>query len=169
MRHVRVGKDNTTITLEEELWEQLRIIAVTRNVAISQLLAEIDRTKRLQPAPSRISPSTHAQRAVRVFVCRCSFHDLLAGNGTLACDRLDRRGRYPEGCIQARRSGSRPHPERSRTIVIAAALRGILLAQSPFPLLPRRMLLASRIDVSDARPRRPEKAGGQPSDNSIYT
>jgi hypothetical protein len=36
------------------------MIAVTRNVAISQLLAEIDRTMRLQPA--RISPSTHAQR-----------------------------------------------------------------------------------------------------------
>jgi predicted DNA-binding ribbon-helix-helix protein len=28
-----VGKDNTTITLEHEFWEQLRIIAVTRNVA----------------------------------------------------------------------------------------------------------------------------------------
>jgi predicted DNA-binding ribbon-helix-helix protein len=50
MRHVRVGKDNTTITLEDEFWEQLRIIAVTRNVAISQLLAEIDCTMRLQPA-----------------------------------------------------------------------------------------------------------------------
>jgi hypothetical protein len=63
------------------------------------------------------------------------------GSDTLARDRLDRRGRYPEGCIQARRSGSRPHPERSRTIFIAAALRGILIAQSPFPLLARRMLL----------------------------
>jgi hypothetical protein len=35
-----------------------------------------------------------------------------------------RCGRYPEGCIQARRSGSRPHPGRSRTIFIAAALHG---------------------------------------------
>jgi predicted DNA-binding ribbon-helix-helix protein len=34
MRHVRVGKDNTTITLEDEFWEQLRIIAVTRNTAL---------------------------------------------------------------------------------------------------------------------------------------
>jgi predicted DNA-binding ribbon-helix-helix protein len=42
MRHVRVGKDNTTITLENEFWEQLRVIAITRNIAISQLLAEID-------------------------------------------------------------------------------------------------------------------------------
>jgi hypothetical protein len=31
-----------------------------------------------------------------------------------------RRGRYPEGCIQARRSESRPHSERSRTIFIPA-------------------------------------------------
>jgi hypothetical protein len=46
----------------------------------------------------------------------------------------------PQGCVQARRSGSRPHPERSRTIFIAAARCGILLAQSPFPLLARRML-----------------------------
>src|SRR4029077_9327146 len=61
--------------------------------------------------------------------------------GSAARDRLDCRGRYPEGCIQARRSGSRPHPERSRTIVIAAALR-ILLAQSPFPLGARQILLA---------------------------
>jgi predicted DNA-binding ribbon-helix-helix protein len=68
MRHVRVGKDNTTITLEDEFWEQLRIIAITRNVAISQLLAEIDRTMRLQPA----RPGYHRVRtlsaAVRVFV-----------------------------------------------------------------------------------------------------
>jgi hypothetical protein len=49
IRHVRVGKDNSTITLENEFWEQLRIIAVTRNVAISQLLAEIDRIMREDP------------------------------------------------------------------------------------------------------------------------
>ena len=50
MRHVRVGKDNTTITLEDEFWEQLRIIAVTRNVAISQLLSHYA----LTAGPSRI-------------------------------------------------------------------------------------------------------------------
>ena len=68
MRHVRVGKDNTTITLEDEFWEQLRIIAVTRNVAISQLLAEIDRTMRLQPARPGYSRVRTLSAAVRVFV-----------------------------------------------------------------------------------------------------
>jgi predicted DNA-binding ribbon-helix-helix protein len=68
MRHVRVGKDNTTITLEDEFWEQLRIIAITRNTAISQLLAEIDRTMRLQsPRPGRYRVRT-LSAAVRVFV-----------------------------------------------------------------------------------------------------
>ena len=68
MRHVRVGKDNTTITLEDEFWEQLRIIAVTRNVAISQLLAEIDRTMRLQPARPGYRRVRTLSAAVRVFV-----------------------------------------------------------------------------------------------------
>jgi predicted DNA-binding ribbon-helix-helix protein len=69
MRHVRVGKDNTTITLEDEFWEQLRLIATTRNTAISQLLAEIDRTGRLLAYQG---PGRHRVRtlsaAVRVFV-----------------------------------------------------------------------------------------------------
>jgi predicted DNA-binding ribbon-helix-helix protein len=63
-----VGKDNTTITLEDEFWEQLRIIAVTRNVAISQLLAEIDRTMRLQPVRPGYSRVRTLSAAVRVFV-----------------------------------------------------------------------------------------------------
>jgi predicted DNA-binding ribbon-helix-helix protein len=68
IRHVRVGKGNTTITLEDEFWEQLRIIAITRNVAISQLLAEIDRTMRLQPARPGYRRVRTLSAAVRVFV-----------------------------------------------------------------------------------------------------
>ena len=71
--------------------------------------------------------------------CRRSLHHLQVGSDALARDCLDRRGRYPEGCVQARRSGSRPHPERSRKIFVAAPLRGILLPKSPFPLLARRI------------------------------
>ena len=127
MRHVRVGKDNTTITLEDEFWEQLRIIAVTRNVAISQLLAEIDRTMRLQPARPGYRRVRTLSAAVRVFVLQTLTAHFQLGIDALARDRLDRRGHYPEGCIQARLSGSRPHHERSRTIVIAAAHCGILL------------------------------------------
>jgi predicted DNA-binding ribbon-helix-helix protein len=55
--------------MEDEFWEQLRIIAVTRNTAISQLLAEIERTGRLLFDPG---PGRHRVRslsaAVRVFV-----------------------------------------------------------------------------------------------------
>ena len=89
MRHVRVGKDNTTITLENEFWEQLRIIAVTRNTAISQLLAEIDRTMRLQPARPGYRRVRTLSAAVRVFVLQ-----------TLDCTTS--------------KWGSRPHPELSR-------------------------------------------------------
>ena len=68
IRSVRVGSECTTINLEDEFWEQLRIIAVTRNVAISQLLAEIDRTMRLQPARLGYRRVRTLSAAVRVFV-----------------------------------------------------------------------------------------------------
>jgi predicted DNA-binding ribbon-helix-helix protein len=81
MRHVRVGKDNTTITLEDEFWEQLRIIAVTRNTAISQLLAEIERTGRLLPDQG---PGRHRVRslsaAVRVFVLQTLISQMPVGS-----------------------------------------------------------------------------------------
>jgi hypothetical protein len=38
--------------------------------------------------------------------CRRSFHDLLAGRGALACDRLGLRGRYREEFIPAKRVAS---------------------------------------------------------------
>ena len=104
-------------------------------------MAEIDRTMRLQPARPGHRRVRTLSAAVRVFVLQTLTAPPSSGKRHAVRDRLDRRGRYPEGCIQARRSGSRPHPERSRTIVIAAALR-ILLAQSPFPLGARRKLLA---------------------------
>ena len=72
--------------------------------------------------------------------CRRSLHHFQLGIDALARDRLDRRSHYPEGCIQARRSESCPHPERSRTTFIAAALRGILLAQSGSTFPPLRSI-----------------------------
>jgi predicted DNA-binding ribbon-helix-helix protein len=68
IRSVRVGSECTTISLEDEFWEQLRIIAVTRNIAISQLLAEIDRTMRLQAARPGYRRVRTLSAAVRVFV-----------------------------------------------------------------------------------------------------
>ena len=89
MRHVRVGKDNTTITLENEFWEQLRIIAVTRNTAISQLLAEIDRTMRLQPARPGYRRVRTLSAAVRVFVLQTLTAPLPSGKRR-ACGRSPR-------------------------------------------------------------------------------
>jgi hypothetical protein len=63
-----------------------------------------------------------------------------------------RCGRYAEGCIQARRSGSRPHPERSRTTVIAAALRGILLAQRGATFTPLRSTQSANNLVATDKP-----------------
>ena len=91
MRHVRVGKDNTSITLEDEFWEQLRIIAVTRNTAISQLLAEIERTGRLLPDQG---PGRHRVRslssAVRVFVLQDALTSQSV-NGALGAPMQSRR------------------------------------------------------------------------------
>jgi hypothetical protein len=101
-------------------------------------MAEIDRTVRLQPARPGYRRVRTLSAAVRVFVLQTLTAPPSSGKA-LARDCLDRRGRYPEGCVQARRSGSRPHPERSRKIFIAAPLRGILLPKSPFPLLARRI------------------------------
>jgi predicted DNA-binding ribbon-helix-helix protein len=105
MRHVRVGKDNTTITLEDEFWEQLRIIAVTRNVAISQLLAEIDRTMRLQPARPGYRRVRTLSAAVRVFVLQTLTAPLSIGNRR-ACARSPRspwslpRGMHPSKAVR---------------------------------------------------------------------
>ena len=86
--------------------------------------------------PQQHRPQARIETAIYRVCCKRSFHDLLAGRGALACDRLDRRGRYPEGCIQARRSGSAPQRERSRTIV--AASRGSRpqspRSQQPWPI-----------------------------------
>jgi predicted DNA-binding ribbon-helix-helix protein len=102
-------EDNTTITLENEFWEQLRIIAVTRNTAISQLLAEIDRTMRLQrPRPGRHRVRT-LSAAVRVFVLQTLISPPSSGKRRV---RPDLRGRCPEECIPSRRPGEQ-HPERA--------------------------------------------------------
>jgi hypothetical protein len=60
--------------------------------------------------------------------------------------------RYPEGCIQARRSGSRPQPERSRTIVIAAAPRGkitTVMLGGPTLAKDRKLAIASIKALAD--------------------
>jgi len=114
MRHVRVGKDNTTITLEDEFWEQLRIIAITRNTAISQLLAEIDRTMRLQPARPGYRRVRTLSAAVRVFVLQTLTAPPSSGKRR-ACARLPRspwslpRGMRPSKAVRiASAPGAQP-------------------------------------------------------------
>ena len=105
MRHVRVGKDNTTITLEDEFWEQLRIIAVIRNTAISQLLAEIDRTMRLQPARPGYRRVRTLSAAVRIFVLQTLTAPPSSGKRR-ACARSPRspwslpRGMHPSKAVR---------------------------------------------------------------------
>ena len=96
MRHVRVGKDNTTITLEDEFWEQLRIIAVRRNVAISQLLAEIDRTMRLQPARPGYRRVRTLSAAVRIFVLQTLTAPPLSGRSPWSLPR----GMHPSKAVR---------------------------------------------------------------------
>ena len=64
------GRD-TSITVEPEFWEQLRLMTMERQTTIGKLLAEIDRTGRLLPHQGL---GRHRVRtlsaAVRVFVLR---------------------------------------------------------------------------------------------------
>jgi hypothetical protein len=46
---VRVGKEDTTISVELEFWDQFRLITMMQRTTISRLLAEINQTMRLLP------------------------------------------------------------------------------------------------------------------------
>ena len=112
LHHVRINGRDTSITVEPEFWEQFRLMTMERQTTIGKLLAEIDRTGRLLPHQG---PGRHRVRtlsaALRVFVLQTLISRSSSGARAAACDRLDRRGRCPEECIQAGRSGSCPHPE----------------------------------------------------------
>jgi predicted DNA-binding ribbon-helix-helix protein len=47
LRRVRVVKDDTSISVEPEFWDQFRLITMMQGTTISRLLAEINRTGRL--------------------------------------------------------------------------------------------------------------------------
>jgi predicted DNA-binding ribbon-helix-helix protein len=68
---VWVGGRKTSVNLEPEFWDQLRLIVMERQTTVGSLIAEIDRTMRLMPFQG---PGRHRVRtlsaAVRVFVLR---------------------------------------------------------------------------------------------------
>lgn len=41
-RSILVGSHHTSVSLEDEFWNELRVIAHERNIALSQLVGEID-------------------------------------------------------------------------------------------------------------------------------
>jgi predicted DNA-binding ribbon-helix-helix protein len=68
IRSVRVGSQCTTINLEDAFWDRFRIISVLNDIPISRLLAEIDRTYRLEPPIPGKRRVRSLSSAVRIFV-----------------------------------------------------------------------------------------------------
>jgi len=58
-RRVRIGRKDTSLRLEEPYWETLRLIAVERRIAVSQLITAIDRWR---------DDETNLSSAVRAFI-----------------------------------------------------------------------------------------------------
>lgn len=54
------GRHSTSISLEEEFWQQLKEIAAQKNMSINQLVTEIDRERNLENLSS----------AIRVYILR---------------------------------------------------------------------------------------------------
>jgi predicted DNA-binding ribbon-helix-helix protein len=68
IRSVRIGSQCTTINLEDAFWERFRMISVVNDIPISRLLAEIDRTYRLEPLILGKRRVRSLSSAVRIFV-----------------------------------------------------------------------------------------------------
>ena len=66
---VWVGGRKTSVNLEPEFWDQLRLIVMERQTTVGGLIAEIDRTMRLMPFQG---PGRHRVRtlsaAIRIFL-----------------------------------------------------------------------------------------------------
>jgi predicted DNA-binding ribbon-helix-helix protein len=58
-RSVVIAGHTTSLTLEDEFWEQLVLIARNRNLSINQLVAEIDRDR-----------SGNLSSAIRVYILK---------------------------------------------------------------------------------------------------
>lgn len=58
-RSVTIAGHQTSITLEEEFWQELKILAVERKQSMNELVTEIDRTRDL---------SVNLSSALRLFV-----------------------------------------------------------------------------------------------------
>jgi predicted DNA-binding ribbon-helix-helix protein len=83
IRSVRIGSQCTTINLEDAFWERFRLISVVNDIPISRLLAEIDRTYRLEPRIPGKRRVRSLSSAVRIFV----FEQMEAAASDDAIDR----------------------------------------------------------------------------------
>jgi predicted DNA-binding ribbon-helix-helix protein len=63
-----LGGRQTCINVEAPIWERFRIIAAERGLTFSRLLAEIDRTYRLEPMIPGKRRVRSLSSAVRIFV-----------------------------------------------------------------------------------------------------
>jgi predicted DNA-binding ribbon-helix-helix protein len=68
IRSLRVGGRCSSISVEPDVWDYLRMIAIERSSSISALMTEIDRTRRLQPARPGKSRVRSLSSAARIFV-----------------------------------------------------------------------------------------------------
>jgi predicted DNA-binding ribbon-helix-helix protein len=67
-RSVRVSGRKTAIIVEEPIWHRFRVIAAERGLTFGALLAEIDRTYRLEPLIPGKRRVRSLSSAVRIFV-----------------------------------------------------------------------------------------------------
>lgn len=68
LRNVLIDGKKTTITVDDTTWALLRHIAVERNLSLSKLVGEIDRTYRLSPVRKGRRSVRSLSSAVRVYV-----------------------------------------------------------------------------------------------------
>ena len=102
---VRVGRGDTTISVEPEFWDQFKLIAFEHRTTISALLAEIDRTMRLLPHQS---PGRHRVRtlsaAVRVFVLQMLISRSSSGARRARVRAMRRDAPHPQSSSASRKS-----------------------------------------------------------------
>jgi predicted DNA-binding ribbon-helix-helix protein len=68
IRNVRVGGRRTSISVEPDIWDHLRVIAAKNGLSISRIMAEINRSYRLLPPQYGRWRVRSLSSAVRIFV-----------------------------------------------------------------------------------------------------
>lgn len=69
-RSILVGSHHTSVSLEDEFWNELRVIAQERNIALSQLVGEIDAEREHGNLSSAIRLFVFAERRKKLAATR---------------------------------------------------------------------------------------------------